>query len=112
MQKLRALIDENAERESPLGVADVQMTSFIHGYIMMFLVSTDAELWPANTLGAVSARFWLSSDAESLGDYQEAALASLRNGSSLRAVRMGVSGGVAGRVMAFAAGQRFTEKTE
>lgn len=115
VQKIRALVDENAERgasadkKPPLGIADVQMTSFIHGFMVMLVVTTEAELWPGEALGNVTARFWPGGDAESLGDYQEAAVASLRNGSGLRGVRTGIAAGVTGRVMAFMAGIRQKE---
>lgn len=111
-RKIQALVDENEARgkemppRAPLGIADVQISSFLHGFMMVFLLSTDADLWPAEKLRKVVGRFWLAGDAESLSDYQEAAIASLRNGSSLRAVKIGIAGGMAGRVMAFVAAER------
>jgi len=116
VRKLQALLAENEAREkespprAPFGVADIQVASFLHGFMMVLFVSTDAALWPAESLPKVVGRFWLAADAESLSDYQEAAIASLRNGSSLRQVKMSLAGGMSGRVMVFVGAERAAER--
>lgn len=116
-RKIQSLVDENEARQKespprpPLGIAEIEVASFLHGFMMVLFVSTDAALWPPGSLRRLVGRFWLAADAESLSDYQEAAIASLRNGSSLRHVKMSLAGGMSGRVMVFVGAERIVERT-
>ena len=112
-QKVASLIAENAEREKdgkrPLGVKDIGISGGTDVFVLHLLVTTTGPVgWKPAELPQVAFRAWMGADQESLEDYQEAAIASLRNGStSLDGVAMGVAGaGRTSRFMGFMAGVR------
>jgi hypothetical protein len=112
--KIHRLVGENTERRkaglAELRVADVGLSGGTDVFVVHFVLSTgESEVgWNGVDLPNVAARFWMGADHEALGDYQEAAIASLRNhASAIDKVAMGVSGaGKTSRFMAFMAGVR------
>lgn len=117
-QKIAALIAENAERnleagKFPLGIVAIGLSYASSGCILHLLVSDKEESgasgWPPGALPGVVAKFWMAADAESLEDYQEAAIRAARGDGSLRRVAMGAAGAGWG-IMAFLAGERFTDR--
>lgn len=117
-QKLQALIAENDERAKAtgkwrLGVAAIGISSAASGVVLHLLLSDKVESgdsgWPPAALPAVVAKFWMAADAESLDDYQEAAIRAARGDGSLRRLAMGAAGAGWG-IMAFLAGERFTDR--
>lgn len=113
-QYLQNLIAENVARVahslSELNVADVDIAGGGdgHTFVVRILVTSAAIPvgWSAGSFSNVQGRFWMGSDAEALGDYQEAAIASLTpTGFTLGSVAVGCSGASKGtRFMAFMAG--------
>src|SRR4029077_11470558 len=78
-----SLIAENADREkegkAPLGVADIGLSGETDVFVLHLPVSTGGSVgWKAEELPRVAFRAWMGADQESLEDYQEAAVASLR----------------------------------
>lgn len=112
--KLRRLIGENTERKkqglAELRVTDVGLSGGTDVFVVHFVLSTgESDVgWKPEDLPNVAARFWMGAENEALEDYQEAAIASLRNhASAIEKVAMGVSGaGKTSRFMAFMAGVR------
>lgn len=77
-----------------------------HTFSVRLLVSTATPVtgWTSAMLPAVSANFWMGSDAEALSDYQEAAIAALRTSHVINNIAVGLSGASKGtRFMAFMA---------
>jgi hypothetical protein len=114
-QKIAGLIAENADREkdgkAPLGVKDIGLSGGTDVFVLHLLITTIGPVgWKPAELPLVAFRAWMGADQESLEDYQEAAIASLRNGSTwLDGVAMGVAGaGRTSRFMGFMAGVRRT----
>jgi len=108
---VKELLAENAERQKterpPLGIKDVAISSASDVFFVHFVVTdaSDDDWWAPGSLGNIVGRFWMAHDAESLGDYQEAAIAAARGEHGLRAVRMGVAGlGLKRTVVGFIAG--------
>lgn len=119
MEKLFAqyildLIAENAARvghgQPELNVADMDIAGGGDGHtfvVRILLTSATPTLgWVSGALSNVQGRFWMGSDAESLQDYQEAAIASLSpTGFVLSNIAVGLSGSSKGtRFMAFMVG--------
>jgi len=111
LQKMREIISENAERKKlgkkPLSVVDVGLSSSGDVFAFHFFLCDHTEgEWEAEELERVTAKFWLGADAEALSEYQESAIAALRNGATrISSMTMGVSGsGRTTRFMAFVAG--------
>ena len=108
---MQNLIAENAARAQGgkplLNVVDIGIDGGGDTFIVRILVTTAAAAlgWAASVLPTVQARFWMGGDAEALGDYQEAAIASLRKqGYDLEDVAAGLAGAAKGaRFMAFIA---------
>jgi hypothetical protein len=119
-QKIIALIVENTARvaasKSPFNILDCDIAGGGdgHTFVVRFLLSTAQANpgfgWNSTFLSAVQARCWMGSDAEALGDYQEAAIASLSKADppnttvTLQALCAGTAGASKGtRFMAFLA---------
>jgi hypothetical protein len=104
-----SLVVENERRAKEgkttwLGISDIGLSSIGDVFFVHFFVTDGSPGWESNELPKLHARFWMGGDAESLGDYSEAAIASLRTGAStVSNMTMGVIGGRT-RAMAFIAG--------
>jgi hypothetical protein len=109
---IAAIVAANAKPLAPqLNVVDVDIAGGGdgHTFVVRFLLSTApaALSWTPTVLPKVRGRFWMGSDAEALEAYQEAAIASLRSGTTqIDKIAVGLAGAAKGtRFMAFIAAE-------
>ena len=114
-KKLAAIVAENDSRVKqnavPLSVADVGIAASGDSFVVHFLLVGGAiaggRAGRAEELGSVRAEFWMANDAESLDDYQEAAVTAALGATGLSTPAFGIAGGK-GRFMGFLAGVPIT----